>query len=806
VASTGLIGQVSSIPLATSQLVPGLSFTLTNVEGSVPDGSYTFRIGMTVDDDDSDRRLEAVINAIRLDVAGGVITGVNPVGQTLDFIGRDTGGTLTIALNDPILNDDLAGPISVTAGNLVLDADALIDRLTSSSLALADVVNEFDDPGHFTYRVIVYQTGGSNTVQFGTGADTASFIAFPRMRTTCAADFQSTSAAVFNLNSSEFAPLFPLAYGVQGQYSVAGTAGTAGTAPGMFTETCTVDGPSPDPDPGPGPGDSVTPDVPIEEQITSIDDALDDITLPGTGGTVDAATSTAVNAALDSAVTLATDATTQSLLASTEFTNNAALGSLRAINDVLSVSSNAASKGGTIDSTKALNAVSSVASILSNLKDRQLTQDQKDDYAEAATDALANITGLINAATDKNNLANLVQTAASLLSSISSMNNDALDATLVTTIKGMSSAVMTSQYAKSPATSFLGAVDANDKEAVKAIVAAKPALAFLLGQSAVKKPSPPQFLRVLVSVELSASLSYSKTIKIYQAEGFRTGTEAHLRAGLYSQSGGVNLVERVELSRDGTTYFEVFDSPNALQFLSSDESTSANDSGTASSITSPHPDWYAQLSDKLYPDTMPNGTINMPNGSILYIEDGDGIGLAPQAYDADGLSALLIEAELSPSSSDDGSMEITIEAGVNFKAVFAYDDIGTPTEACGEISIALPTGDAADAAHSYEISCSNGVTQHLLPFLGDTALYENIINIGLDVSTDRNTGIITVEQVGQFKPSFFIFDLTFEEDVFLSQNGPEGFAFQARDENGDGNMDFVYLTENGSQILYGLQP
>ncbi|MDX1492361.1 MAG: hypothetical protein R3332_13855, partial [Pseudohongiellaceae bacterium] len=53
VASTGLVSQVTGIPLATNQLVPGFSFTLLN-EG-VADGTYTFRIGMTVDDDNSQR-------------------------------------------------------------------------------------------------------------------------------------------------------------------------------------------------------------------------------------------------------------------------------------------------------------------------------------------------------------------------------------------------------------------------------------------------------------------------------------------------------------------------------------------------------------------------------------------------------------------------------------------------------------------------------------------------------------------------------------------------------------------------------
>ena len=83
--------------------------------------------------------------------------------------------------------------------------------------------------------------------------------------------------------------------------------------------------------------------------------------------------------------------------------------------------------------------------------------------------------------------------------------------------------------------------------------------------------------------------------------------------------------------------------------------------------------------------------------------------------------------------------------------------------------------------------------------------YTTIANAGLEALTDRNTGIIQIKNLGNFRPSFFASALSTADQTYLNANkNADGVAFRSKDANGDGRMDYEFLTSTGVQLFYGL--
>ncbi len=78
---------------------------------------------------------------------------------------------------------------------------------------------------------------------------------------------------------------------------------------------------------------------------------------------------------------------------------------------------------------------------------------------------------------------------------------------------------------------------------------------------------------------------------------------------------------------------------------------------------------------------------------------------------------------------------------------------------------------------------------------------------GLTLTTDRNTGIITIPNVGVYKPDFFVSKLSSAQQQFLTANkDARGVAFEFKDLNNDGRGDVVFYTAAGAQPLYHVAP
>ena len=135
--------------------------------------------------------------------------------------------------------------------------------------------------------------------------------------------------------------------------------------------------------------------------------------------------------------------------------------------------------------------------------------------------------------------------------------------------------------------------------------------------------------------------------------------------------------------------------------------------------------------------------------------------------------------------------------------MFAFDNISNSTGSCGATTIVEPTGALNAPSYAFELNCANGVQQRIVPFVHDAVFYRSVAAFGHTMTTDRNTGIVTISATGKYKPSFFVNKLTESEQAFLAENkDARGSAFKEMDLNGDGLADIVFYTAAGAQVLY----
>ena len=207
---------------------------------------------------------------------------------------------------------------------------------------------------------------------------------------------------------------------------------------------------------------------------------------------------------------------------------------------------------------------------------------------------------------------------------------------------------------------------------------------------------------------------------------------------------------------------------------------------------------------RLVPTSIPEGISYLADGRAVAVADGVAIELAPAAADLLGFAAATERAGFPASFRNDGSVSLNLGNNQRFAGTFAYDNIGGSTGNCGAITFTNPTGAVNAASYAFTVRCANGITQRIVPFIDNTAFYTTVANAGLTVRTDRNTGAITIGNVGRFKPSFFVTPLTTADQTFLTQVGTNGFAFRSRDLNADGRADYEVITASGVQAMYAM--
>lgn len=794
VGSNGILTDVTDVPLVANMGLPSFAFTL-NTSGAT-DGTYRFRVGVTIDDNASDRRMEAKLETLELAVSssGAVINGSIP-NQTLRVLGRDGSGTVTVAVD--LTNAATNGPIQITGGQIKFDAEALIAKIKASNAGLTTIVNEFSSASQYTYRIVVQQTSGPTTLNFGhTGT---SFSAFPKIRTTCSLDTNSQSSSVFVLLSNEMASSFSEAYAVQGQFNVLGGSTTFGTL-AAFTDSCGTTSSG---------GTTTTP--PVQQTTTEVSNSISAIVLPPAGSTteVPAATQTQINNVVDSSATLASNTADQ--IAAGTATTTVALTALDTASNALETAGAANTIGATINMTSAVNTVNNIANALSNLTTgRELTAAEITSATNIVLSTIESSVKLIDSTTTPAQVNSLISANIALLGALVK-ESQTVPATMVTQAQTLATTALKSIATSLPTTLTKG-VDFNNTAALTTLLSSSPTLTQRAINTSVKvpdatKPAPSSnsltaFSNALSNPQIATQARTTLTqlvtsrfnidsAALTDITGARRTVADILRASL----NGVSLVR----AASATAGLNVSAATGDTATADSETGTIAIKVGSANVVA-------VASAARLVPSSVATGISSLPDGRTLIVESGVAIDLAPTTVNTLGFTAAVFNAGFTPSFRENGSVGITLNANETFSGAFAYDSVGSTTAStCGAVSFEAPTGSPAAASYAFVAKCANGTTQRITPFAADATFYTTLANAGLEATTDRNSGTVNIANVGKFKPSFFVKALTDADSTYLTANkNADGVAFRAKESNGDGKMDYEFITSTGVQVLYGM--
>ena len=188
----------------------------------------------------------------------------------------------------------------------------------------------------------------------------------------------------------------------------------------------------------------------------------------------------------------------------------------------------------------------------------------------------------------------------------------------------------------------------------------------------------------------------------------------------------------------------------------------------------------------------------------MIVNDGVGIELAPVALDIVGFTAAIDQEGYSLTMKNDGSMEITLSDTDRFYGALAFDNVLDAGESCDGVSIVGPEGALNDPAYAFGVRCADGVTQKIVPYVHARSFFRSIADQGFKLTLDRNTGVMTIPEVGRFKAGYFVSDLTAGDSEFYeASKDTHGVAYRFTDLSGNGiEDDVLFYTESGVQAIF----
>ncbi len=819
IEANGIVDNIDDVPVAESLGMPDFSFTLLK-SGALEDGEYNFRIAITFQDNDSDRRLEAMIPDLVLQVSDGgdIINGEIPAGQSMLLLGRQND---LATVRAEIENSEINGPVTVADGEVRLNASKLLLSILNKHSAFADVINSFNNAAHYTYRIVVQQHAldQPETLRFGT--DDAPFTPFPRIQTTCAENVNSESGSVFILNPvdddepGELAEYFTSAYAVQGQFSIVDSEGEFDVLE-AFTESCTAGGggggddeepPAPDPDDGEGAADD------------EVDAELDDI-----GGDLDAledlfageltedeiiAALELLDASLDALDKLAEDALDQ--LLSGDLSDDAAIGILESTNDALAAFSKIADADGEVDAAAfaaSLDNMAAMLGLISSSGDDGPTEAQKAQIESVVTGALASLVDVVDSTLSNDALNNLTESASTMLNALINNDGGAVSAEvkeLAQNVVNQTTTALLTNALEDLGVNLGGLSQTETQELLRTNVAL---LETILSASVELKSTnstetiaqlttqlETAFVGLDISAEEVSGILESLSSNVINLNNFGAGTNSPLGAlsAIFGAGSGNRASEAI------TGGFQTFFATETVG-VSVDPVTGAvrivDTSGTYSaSITGV----------KVVSNLVPPGVNALPDGRFIAVNNGYAIELSGTASNLLGFVAAASNATQGVSFRDNGSFSLNLGANERFSGVFGYDNLAAFSSTCGAVTFQQPAGALNAPGYSFLAKCANGATQRIVPFVDASAFYDVLSAAKLTVTTDRNSGVITIATAGRFKPSFFVSPLkTADQAYFDANKNASGIAFRSKDVNRDGKADFEVMTTTGVQVLYGI--
>ncbi|HDZ08963.1 hypothetical protein [Pseudohongiella sp.] len=216
VDNTGTVAAINNVPLTASFGIPNFAFTLGNA-ATPTDTTYSFRVGVSITELNTNRRLEAYIGTLNLNVNNTTVTGSIPGSQDMTVLARAGSLNATTTLTNNANN----GPITISGGGVSFSGSNLVNRLSPDSL-FENILGEFNTGGNtYDYNIVIQQSGSTNgaapAAEFG--INNGGFTSFTPA---------ALGGSEFDLNSDQIQNFF----GGNNVYKVSGRFTTAATSSG----------------------------------------------------------------------------------------------------------------------------------------------------------------------------------------------------------------------------------------------------------------------------------------------------------------------------------------------------------------------------------------------------------------------------------------------------------------------------------------------------------------------------------------------------------------------------------------------
>lgn len=195
----------------------------------------------------------------------------------------------------------------------------------------------------------------------------------------------------------------------------------------------------------------------------------------------------------------------------------------------------------------------------------------------------------------------------------------------------------------------------------------------------------------------------------------------------------------------------------------------------------------------------------MPDGNITFINAGYAYILSPGSASLLGFLESMLEQDFTPTVRADGSFYLQLSETDRFSGSYAFENMmGKDTASCTTVSFEAPTTHVNQADYAFTMRCDDvDVSQKIYPYVDATQFLNSLADFELDASYNRQNGFVTVEGIGNLKPSFFVREATAAETEFHTANKDRfGLAFMGEDVNGDGKLDYKVISATGVQVLY----
>lgn len=763
IANTGVVSGVTGVPTSGTLTTPTFSFTLEGTAINSTSGTYT--VGIILDEQGSNRRLEVYIPGVSLSFDGsGNLTG-SLTTPSVKIYGRDSSGSLTAEITAAS-----AGSVSFNGNSISFSAADQITFIQTQGGILADITTSIDNTGlTYDYTVILAQSGGATNYAFEHSDGT---------------DFPATGATELTLvpasNAAENTVLATNGQKLTGTVKFAAPGGGGGGGGGGSTpasEAAAVETATTDLQNALSGGGAITPAVltQVSSLVTSTTAAAASVGSGIANGSVTVATGVDLLASLSTQI---------SSLATGKSTAQA---------------SGDAAAAAALDSA-ARSTVASLKTLTAGLKNKTVTPTQIVQLKTLADSATANVRSYlqsllasitpVSAITVSEVIAQVTPVIADLSASVNNLltvPDFTMDNTLFTNLQDASQTAAQSVLA--PLGTTLGlTVSYTDDTAAKALLGGN---VTLLGR-----------LLDITAIDIggAAAVNDTTTQAALTAVGLNAVNAANLTTNL---STFVNPdVFSANAGAGQTTLTTTLTSALAATALTVDANTGVINYTKGS-------DTFARLVKSVAPapTLLPDGQYVLADGSTLIIVNELAITMVTAA---DEVVEFAEAIQLAGTGGFTTAIAANGQVGLNetssgavFSSLFSSAALTSGT-AVSNTAFEAPTGDPAASTYRFVVTFKDGTRQEILPAISDTAFFTSVQNAGFTILVDRVTGGINIAGFS-FRPDYFLTPLSTDDALYLTSNADtSGVAYRAVDANGDGTTDYQVLTANGVQTVYGL--